>query len=121
MSRYPTKYCKEYGEIQSNGKCVLPVIFRTWKSGQFKGHVDALFPTMMADSGNRYITSYAHVGQHGQADYYFMVSQTRSSKPEEYKPLLKELRTLVGYKRLKIYKKANPDWRAEAIERLKEI
>lgn len=68
----------------------LPVIFRADRSGDFKGEVSAIFPTIPADNfGN--LTCYAHVGQHGACslDWYHT---TRPAKPGEYADLLAELR-----------------------------
>lgn len=69
----------------------LPVIFRAERSGEFKGEVTAVFPTILGASDWRSFTVYAHCGQHsvGWPGWY---AKTRSAKPEEYAPLLRELR-----------------------------
>jgi hypothetical protein len=71
-------------------RTVLPVIFRAEKSGQFKAHVTAVFPTLPGTSAHDF-TVYAHVGQHstGSHGWYY---RTRAAKPAEYAPLLSELR-----------------------------
>jgi hypothetical protein len=40
--------------------------------------------------------SYQHIGQHGEADYHYVVEQTKPAKPDEYMPLYKELKE-IGY------------------------
>ena len=77
-----------------------PVIFRMWKDGE----VVALFPTILADLDHN-CSSYLHIGQHGAADYNYVISQTQSATEEDYQPLLKELE-MVGYDDLKIFSKA---------------
>lgn len=76
------------------------VIFRTFNSGIAKGEVIALFPDdlwMGADHWNtNYVTSYMHIGQHSGADYTGMIMETRAAKPNEYAPLLRELKE-IGY------------------------
>lgn len=66
----------------------LPVIFRAERSD---GSVTAVFPTLAWDSAGHYFTVYAHIGQHssGSRDWY---RSTRPANPEEYGPLLAELR-----------------------------
>ncbi len=67
----------------------IPVLFRAERSGQFKGDVTAVFPTLPA-SGPDEMTCYAHVGQHSgctRAWYY----GTRPATPDEYASLLAEL------------------------------
>jgi len=71
---------------------VLPVIFRAEKSGDFKNHVTAVFPTLPG-SGAHDFTVYAHVGQHGTGSHGWY-AQTRAAKPAEYAPLLAELRRI---------------------------
>lgn len=67
----------------------LPVLFRAEKSGQFKGHVTAVFPTLPG-TGAYDFTTYAHVGQHGTGTMGWYYT-TRPAKPEEYAALLREL------------------------------
>jgi len=68
------------------------VIFRKFKD--INKDVVALFPDEKYDrdrSGHNYCWSYMHVGQHGSADYHYVVSQSILAKPEEYQELKKEL------------------------------
>jgi hypothetical protein len=71
---------------------ILPVLFRAEKSGKFKGEVTAVFPTLPGTDAYDF-TVYAHVGQHsiGTRAWYWT---TRPAKPEEYAPLLQELRSI---------------------------
>jgi len=68
----------------------LPVIFRANKSGQFKGDITAILPTIPADCNGRYMTCYAHVGQHGNASFDWYRG-TRPARPDEFASLLREL------------------------------
>lgn len=70
----------------------LPVLFRTEKVGQFKGHVTAVLPTLPG-TGAHDFTVYAHVGQHstGTMGWYYT---TRPARPEEYASLLRELQSI---------------------------
>jgi hypothetical protein len=69
----------------------LPIIFRADRSGDFKGEVTAVFPTLPSDYHGRLMTCYAHIGQHGSCslDWYH---GTLPAKPAEYEALLRELR-----------------------------
>lgn len=75
-----------------------PVLFRVERSGQFKGDITAVFPTIPASQGC--MTCYQHVGQHGSCsfDWYY---GTRKAAPATYADLLAELQR-VGYDDLKI-------------------
>lgn len=64
-------------------------IFRKFPDGQ----IVALFPEIRYD---RYVGSYMHIGQHGDADYDYVVRRTRPAAVEEHMPLLRELET-IGY------------------------
>jgi hypothetical protein len=75
------------------------VIFRIWRDG----HVIALLPDVEANPGM--CMMYEHVGQHGEGDPRHVVSKTRLATPEEYAPLLAELRR-IGYN-LRIVKRMN--------------
>ena len=68
------------------------VIFRVWKDTD--NEVLALFPDM--SEHGQLITCYAHIGQHGQADYYHCMKQSRPAQPHEYARLKAELEGL-GY------------------------
>ena len=70
----------------------LPVIFRAERSGEFKGQVTAVFPTVPFGMGGL-LTTYAHVGQHGAGDEGWYRA-TRPATPEEAAPLLIELRSI---------------------------
>lgn len=69
------------------------VMFRKWKGN---GAIIAFFPDK---PDGPYLMSYAHIGQHGLASYPH--PQTEPATPEEYAPLLAELRS-IGYSNLKI-------------------
>ena len=69
----------------------LPIIFRAERSGDFKGDVTAVFPTLPADYAGRYFTVYAHIGQHGSGGFEWYRS-TRAATPPEYAGLMAELR-----------------------------
>ncbi len=77
------------------------VIFRKWWNRGVT-YIDpddyeiiALFPEI--DVGMGYIQSYMHVGQHGHANYDWVMSQTEPATPSEYRDLKKELEH-IGYK-----------------------
>ena len=78
------------------------VIFRKWKNG----NVLALFPHEVNTYGG-HVTSYEHVGQHGNADYVGCIIKTKPANTDEYAPLKKELEG-IGYK-LNVVKKQNYD------------
>ena len=80
----------------------VPVIFRCWPNGD----VLALFPTWPHDYAGTLCTSYAHVGQHGAADYEHVLSRTRPASPDQYASLLQELR-VIGYDNLQVYRRAS--------------
>lgn len=71
----------------------LPVLFRASRTKD--AEVTAVFPTLPHDATGRYLTCYAHVGQHGGCDHGF-IHRTRKAKPEEYGDLLIELRGIYG-------------------------
>jgi hypothetical protein len=69
---------------------------------KYKGEILAVFPYEI--SSNYSVTCYAHVGQH--CSCIWNINQfSKSAKPEEYKYLLNELKSL-GYE-LAIIKKRN--------------
>lgn len=82
---------------------MTPVIFRADRSGDFKGNVTAVFPTLPADIRGDQMTCYAHIGQHSgcSAEWY---QTTRAAKPDEYRDLLKELQA-IGYDDLQIVRR----------------
>ena len=69
------------------------VLFRKWKG---RSGVIAFFPDQ---PDGPYLTSYEPIGQHGRASYPH--PQTEPATPEDYAPLLAELRS-IGYTDLKI-------------------
>jgi hypothetical protein len=69
------------------------VVFRRWRD---TGDVIALFPEMSADLQGRYCNSYEHVGQHGAADYFGVIQDTRPVNKKQYAELAGEL-TVIGY------------------------
>ena len=83
-------------------KEVTKVIFRIYP----EGNIIALFPEIANDSyGN--CLSYMHIGQHGGADYTYVVQLTKLATPEQYAPLLQELES-IGYN-LKVCKRISWD------------
>lgn len=67
------------------------VIFRKFKDGD----IIALMPWIISDHrGN--CESYMHIGQHGGADYFGLLSITKLATKKEYAPLAAELRS-IGY------------------------
>lgn len=67
-------------------------IFRKYKDGE----IIALFPAEKWNRNDNTCTSYVHVGQHGAADYDYVVSRTSLATPEEYADLKAELER-IGY------------------------
>ena len=43
------------------------------------------------------LTCYEHIGQHGNADIMYYLTETKKATPEEYQELYNELQNLVGY------------------------
>ena len=70
---------------------VTPTVFRVFPEGD----VIALFPTI-PDGQYGQCCSYLHVGQHGAADYWHVISNTRPASPDGYRDLMFEL-TGIGY------------------------
>ena len=79
---------------------MTPIVFRKYENKE----IISLFPTIRAGEYDQTVQSYMHFGQHGDADYNFVVSKTKLATPEEYKELLAEL-TEIGYVNLKVYKR----------------
>lgn len=69
----------------------LPVIFRADRSGDHKGSVTAVFPTLPGTSDPWTAVCYAHIGQHSACDRGWYAT-TRAATPAEYAGLLRELR-----------------------------
>jgi hypothetical protein len=99
---------KVFGNMNKNPQVKphpeMPVIFR-----KYMGEVAAYFPTERWDNeGN--MTCYAHIGQHGGAHPSWL-SKGKRATPEEYAPLLAELRGIYetndsNHVPLKVYKRA---------------
>lgn len=70
---------------------MIPVIFRAERSGKFKGDVTAVFPEFTEWCGD--MACYSHIGQHSTCSLEWYYS-TRPATPEEYAPLLAELKTI---------------------------
>lgn len=97
---------------------MIKTIFRKFENGE----IIALLPGI---SGNRYgVLSYMSLGQHACADYTGVIKATTPATPEEYAPLLRELKQQ-GYTdivattetaRKKTYKQHKDAARAFAIE-----
>lgn len=70
------------------------VIFRKFRD---MGDIIALFPALPGDSNPRVTClSYQHIGQHGAACVDLIGRDTLPATPDEYAPLLAELRQ-IGY------------------------
>ena len=67
----------------------IEVMFRkyTGKSGE----ILAVFPYQAHDRAGRFVTCYAHIGQHSGAQMAHVHSATRPAKPDEYAELYQEL------------------------------
>lgn len=87
---------KQKGQTMDEEKTI--VIFRMWYRGKFVGDITALFPDIEAGTyrHGKLCQSYQHVGQHGPADYDYVIQCTRPAKESEYKDLFDEL-TKIGY------------------------
>lgn len=77
--------------VPIEARSALPVIFRAERSGDFKGDVTAVFPTLPGTSDPWTCTAYAHVGQHSICNREWYAT-TRAATPDEYADLLAELR-----------------------------
>lgn len=100
---------------------ITPVLFRMDRRGKHK-EVTAVFPTLPADTQGRYMTCYAHIGQHGSCNPLWMVEDTRSAQPAEYAALKQELET-IGYN-LKVYQRHTLEHRKAfkaAIEEIRKL
>ena len=78
------------------------VIFRKCNDGD----IIALFPYEACNSFPSQCSSYEHIGQHGAADYSFVIDNSKPAKREEYEELLKELADLIGYDDLQVLSRA---------------
>jgi len=62
------------------------IVFRIDSFGVF-----ALFPHEVCDHLG-HVTTYQHVGQHSSANYIHCIQKSKKATPEQYKPLLAELK-----------------------------
>lgn len=69
----------------------VPVVFRKDRSGEFKGQVTAIFPTL---EDGFFLTCYAHIGQHGSCSRTWIRHCTVPAQPDDYADLLAELTTV---------------------------
>lgn len=75
------------------------VLFRKDKHGVF-----ALFPDLPWNHSGS-VTCYAHIGQHGGANYNHCIRSSRPASPEDYAPLKRELEGSPYRYKLKIVKR----------------
>ena len=75
---------------------ITKVVFRKWR-----GIIIALFPEIQ--SHGLFCESYMHIGQHGGANYDYVVQQSIPATATEYADLQQELES-IGYN-LKIYQR----------------
>jgi hypothetical protein len=83
-----------------------PVIFRADKDGE----VTAIFPCEPFDYEGRYMSCYAHIGQHGSCSLEWYRT-TRPAAPDEYASLKRELESASREYRLKVYRRMTPGHR----------
>lgn len=69
----------------------IKVIFRKFLNGE----IIALFPEEI-NYHNNMVGSYMHIGQHGDADYKGIITDTQPATNGEYNDLLRELES-IGY------------------------
>lgn len=79
----------------------MTVCFRIEKDGE----VLAVFPYVPQECA---VLTYAHVGQHADADWWYLRNETRPAYSCEYMGLLRELKRY-GYKDLRIINRL-PGW-----------
>lgn len=90
------------------------MLFRVWRGG-----VIAVMPYEVADPTPDTSMSYQHVGQHGACDPVGIVSESRPARPEEYDPLLTELRS-IGYE-VEVVEALPPDARGVRAKQLAAV
>lgn len=96
----------------------LPVVFRRERE---PGSILAVFPTLY-ETGNT-VTCYAHIGQHGAASPDYILHDTTPAAPDEYAPLLAELRSIYENPhygepvKLKVYQRMSGKARLRALVR----
>ena len=79
-------------------------VFRKWNDGE----VIALFPDD-TNPNDGTVSSYMHIGQHGDADYGCVVCKTRPAMEAEYRDLLAELKA-IGYTDLRVVQRCRPNF-----------
>lgn len=80
------------------------VIFRYWRD-----IVIALFPEESWNSSDYHCSSYQSTGQHGAADYYGIMGESRPATSDEYSQLKTELESAPYKYNFKVQKRAT--WR----------
>ena len=83
-------------------KEITEVVFRNWKK-----EIIALFPYELYNNSKASVISYMHIGQHGEADYSYIIQNSKLATKKEYSELKKELEGQ-GYN-LKVIKRINYD------------
>jgi hypothetical protein len=85
-----------------------PVLFRVHRYPKTHGaEVTAVMPAEPADCAGKYMTCYAHVGQHGACDYGWY-RLTRPATPQEYEDLKRELESEPYGYRFRVYQRIQP-------------
>jgi len=69
----------------------LKVIYRKFKKS---GDIIAFFPTECGNGDPATCSSYMHIGQHGSADYAYLLRQTTLATKAEYGDLHNELKQI---------------------------
>ena len=82
---------------------VTKVVFRYDKKAD---EVLAVFPEL-GSRANFYVTCYAHIGQHFEASYSYIIETTKPATIEQYSELLAELEA-IGYDDLRVVKRCRP-------------
>ena len=77
--------------MKTNPK-TIEVMFRKYRDRS--AEILAVFPYEAHDLSGRFVTCYAHVGQHGSAQMAHVHSATRPAKPAEYAELYQELKRI---------------------------
>ena len=78
----------DYIETRTGQPSEQAVIVRVWKD---TGETIVFFPEYPADKARGLMWSYMHIGEHGAAAYFDLLSDTRPATDEEAEEILKEL------------------------------
>ena len=89
----------------------IEVMFRKYTDKS--AEILAVFPYEAHDRAGRFVSCYAHIGQHGGAQMAHVLSATRPAKPDEYAELYQELQYI--YERPKF--KGDPVYKLKIIQR----